>query len=147
MMGIAVLFMMGIAASGSTSLLDLSNVARAAISTSDHATARQAVSAIEAKLRLPRSQIEHELHGRKAVDALLNLALAGVQTPWMYSELCEHATLEIRRWGHRKSCSSMTLALAGGALAGGAGVFNMPLSSVVNKYSRVGVLIQVHAAH
>ena len=92
------------------SLLDLSNVARAAIATSDRATAVQAVSAIEAKLRLPRSQIEHELHGRKAVDALLNLALAGCHVPWVYSELCEHATLEVRRWGRRRSCSSMTIA-------------------------------------
>ena len=52
---------------------------------------------------------EAELHGRKAVDCTLNLALAGVSDAWLYDELASHAEAEITRWGRRKSCSSMGL--------------------------------------
>jgi hypothetical protein len=101
-------------------LLDLSQIARAAAASCDHLSVTQAVTEIEARLRLPRGQIEAELHGRKPVDALLNLALAGCATPWIFTELCDHAEHEVRRWGRRRSCTSMTLAqLAERAAAAG----------------------------
>ena len=56
---------------GYTSLLDLSNHARAAAAIGDSATASNAIVEIEGRLRLPRRCIESELHGRKPVDALL----------------------------------------------------------------------------
>ena len=92
------------------SLLHLSNHARDASACSDHAAAAEAIETIETRLRMPRRCIEEELHGRKAVDALLNLALAGADTKWLFTELCDHAEYEVRRWGRRKSCTSMTLA-------------------------------------
>lgn len=95
---------------GYHSLLDLSNHARAATAVGDAHTTAEALSVIESRLQLPRHCIETELHGRKAVDALLNLALAGCCDSWMFAELSEHAVAEVRRWGHRKSCTSMTLA-------------------------------------
>ena len=76
------------------SLLDLSNHARAAAADADIVTRDEAVAAIDARLRMPRRCIEAELRGRKPVDAALNLALAGAQDPWLFSELTEHATSE-----------------------------------------------------
>ena len=95
------------------SLLDLSNHARAAAADADIVTRDEAVAAIDARLRMPRRCIEAELRGRKPVDAALNLALAGAQDPWLFSELTEHATSEVRKWGRRRSCTSVTLAQLG----------------------------------
>ena len=91
---------------GYTSLLDLSNYARAAAATGDSATASNAITEIEGRLRLPRRSIESELHGRKPVDALLNLALAGCDESWLFRELSSHAEDEVRRWGRRRSCTA-----------------------------------------
>lgn len=93
-----------------TSLLDLSNAARSAASVGDTTTISEAVNEITNRLRQPRRCIEGELHGRKAVDAMLNLALAGERDAWLFDELCNHAESEVRRWGRRRSCTSMTLA-------------------------------------
>ena len=75
-----------------------------------HAAVGSAIDSITDKLRLPRRRIASDLHGRKPFDALLNLALAGCTDEWLFAELCEHAESEVRRWGHRRSCTSMTLA-------------------------------------
>ena len=93
------------------SLLDLSNAARAAAATGSNAARMEAVTEIERRMQqLPGRRLDAELmHGRKAIDASFNLALAGVVTPWVYDALAEHAEREVRRWGRRKSCSSMTL--------------------------------------
>ena len=93
-----------------TSLLDLSNHARAATSAGDIALRNEAVTEVKNRLQLPRGSIDGELHGRKAVDAMLNLALAGESESWIYETLCDHAEAEVRRWGRRRSCTSMTIA-------------------------------------
>ena len=85
---------------GYTSLLDLSNHARAAAGAGDSPTVAAAVEEIEHRLSLPRRCIEAELHGRKPVDALLNLALAGQRSPTLFSALCDHAELEVRKQPH-----------------------------------------------
>ena len=101
------------------SILDLTNIARASSVIGDHATVHEAISTVESRLK-QLSIAKSELHGRKPVDALLNLALAGCGTRWLYDELSHHADDEVKKWGRRKSCSSMTLAqLAERAAAAG----------------------------
>ena len=76
---------------GYLSLLDVSNHARTSAAAGNHAAAAEAVGEIQNRIRQPRRTIANELHGRKAVDALLNLALAGCDDTWLFSELCDHA--------------------------------------------------------
>lgn len=92
-----------------TSLLDLTNHARTAATIGDHHTVEEAAAEVGKRLRLPRHSIAGELHGRKAVDAAFNLALAGQHADWVFDELCSHAESEVQRWGRRRTCSSMTL--------------------------------------
>lgn len=93
------------------SLLDLSNGARACAAAGQSASLAAHMSEIESRLRLPLHRLENELHGRKAVDACLNLALAGAgeQQAWMFDVLFAQADREVKRWGRRRSCTSMTL--------------------------------------
>ena len=110
-------------------LLDLSNAARSAAAVGHSAAVSEAVMEMERRMRaLPSRRLDDELmHGRKAIDASFNLALAGVESPWMFELLVEHAEREVLRWGRRKSCSSMTLCqlaerLAAAGFRGQAGV-------------------------
>ena len=91
-------------------ILDLSNVARAAGSSGRTEVARSAAAQVAERLALPAAGAE--LHGRKAVDCMLNLALAGVgaEGSQAFEALSERAEAEVRRWGRRRSCSSMGLA-------------------------------------
>ena len=93
-------------------LLDLTNAARAASAAGNTKLADQAVLEIDARLRaLPTRRLGDEgLHGRKAIDACFNLALAGANTPFLFDVLIAQAENEVRRWGRRRTCSSMTLA-------------------------------------
>ena len=103
-----------------TSLLELSNHARAAAAVGDGPTVAQAVSEVEARLLLPERALDGQLHGRKPVDCILNLALSGCDCSHLFATLCERAESEVRRWGRRRSCHSMTLAqLAERAAAAG----------------------------
>ena len=90
------------------SILDLTNAARAKAAVGSSVS--EAVQEVENRLKgVSMQHLDNELHGRKAVDAALNLALAGCSTQWVFDMLAEQATREVQRWGHRKSCSSMTL--------------------------------------
>ena len=115
-------------------LLDVTNAARSAAAAGDAATVAAALADVEARLRLPRHK--SDLHGRKAVDAAFNMALAGVSTPHLFTELIQHAESEVQRWGRRKSCSSMALAqLAERTAAAG---FLSPLGL----YDLIGTILQ-----
>ena len=100
-----------------SSLLDLSNVARAAAAVGFRESLSEAVSEIERRMQVASNLDAEMMHGRKAIDASFNLALAGVSTPWMFDQLAEQAEREVRKWGRRKSCSSMTLCQLGERLA------------------------------
>ena len=92
-------------------LLDLANAARIHRATGAHDTASECLALVGKRLRESRksSAIAGELRGRKPVDALLALALAGSSEAWMFDELAASADAEVGKWGHRRSCTSMTL--------------------------------------
>ena len=93
-----------------SSLLKTTQLARGAGAAGDVAGVHSAALEIERRLREPGRRVRDELHGRKAVDAAFNCALAGIATPWIYDIFCEQAESEVARWGRRRSCDSMTLA-------------------------------------
>lgn len=100
-----------------SSLLELSNIARSAAAVGSRESLSEAVSEIERRMQVASNLDAELMHGRKAIDASFNLALAGVSTPWIYDQLAEQAEREIVRWGRRRSCSSMTLCQLGERLA------------------------------
>ena len=143
------------------SILELTNAARVAAASGNKIIVGESLSAIESRLRSsPGRRLDDEfesLHGRKAVDASFNLALAGVSTPWVYETLsarektsaCSRASYfdtfsalvaifaeaerEVERWGRRKSCSSMTLAQLAERTAASGFVGPLPLFDLLGQ--------------